>query len=109
MRIVTWLLVSVALPAWLTAAADNPFAGTWRLNVHKSNYAGNACPRSMTIEIEARGEGIRYHSETVQADGRKTQANYTADYGGAEAIVRGEAGLLAPVSLQRTGDRAVVA
>src|SRR5262249_38440318 len=87
----------------------DPFTGTWQLNVHKSKYPPGTCPRSMIIQMEPAGNGVQYRSETTQADGRKTQAHYTADYSGTEAIVTAQAALMAPVSLQRVDERTVVA
>jgi len=103
------MLIAAALSASIAACAADPFAGTWRLNVRKSKYIPGTCPRSMTIEMEVAGNGVRYASETTQADGRMTRARYTASYDGTEAIVMATAGLMAPVSLRRIDDRTVVA
>jgi len=59
--------------------------------------------------MEAAPGGIHYHSDTTGADNRVTQADYVADYSGKEATVRGVAGILAPVSLQRLDANTVVA
>ena len=109
MRRVGWMLLSVALSACLLTAATDPFVGTWRLNVRKSKYAPGTCPKSMIIEMTTAGNGVKYRSETTLSNGRTTQSTYTADYNGTEAIVSTGAGLMAPVSLQRTDDHTVVA
>ena len=109
MRRIELFLISAALSASFAAQAADPFAGTWRLNIRKSKYAEEMLPKSMTIEIEAAGNGIRYRSDTTLYNGRRTQARYTADYDGTEAIVIGTTGLMAPVSLHRTGERTVEA
>ncbi len=98
----TLLLITVLI-------ALDPFAGVWRLNIAQSNYAPGQCPRSMTIEMTPVGNGVRYHSETDFANGRKLLSTYTAEYGGPEAIVTGTNGLLPPVSLKRTGANTVEA
>ena len=109
MKTYAYLLMSAALTATLVAGSADPFAGTWKLNVHKSKYAPGECPKSMVIEMETVGAGIRYRSETEYANGRKTKAQYTADYSGAEAIVVGATGLMTPVSLKRIDANTVVA
>lgn len=63
----------------------------------------------MVIEMEKVGDGIRYRSRTTLANGRSTQAEYTAEYNGKETIVMGAAGMLAPVSLKRVDSNTVVA
>jgi hypothetical protein len=109
MRTYTYLLLSTTLAVSLFAGAADPFVGRWKLNVHKSKYAPGECPKSMVIEMETAGAGIRYRSETEYANGRKTKAQYSADYNGVEVIVTGSNGLLAPVSLKRIDSNTVVA
>jgi len=94
-------LILVGLSVSLIAGESDPFTGTWRLNPRKSKYPPGTCPKAMTIVMESAGNGVRYRSETTQADGRRTEARYTADYDGAEAVVTAATGLMAPVSLRR--------
>jgi hypothetical protein len=86
-----------------------PFAGRWKLNVDKSTYPPGMCPRQMTVLIETAGEGESYSSETLYENGGRARAQYTADYSGKEALVRGNAGVLLPVSLKRIDDNNVMA
>lgn len=109
MKTTARLSIVAAIFATLALAGDDPFSGTWKLNAQKSKYPPGACPRSMVIEMEPVANGVRYRSETTYPNGRKSKVHYTADYRGTEAIVRGEAGLLAPVSLERPDERTVVA
>jgi hypothetical protein len=102
-------VILIATSAALFAGDADPFAGTWRLNPHKSKYAGGPCPKDMMIQIQTTPNGISYHSETIGANGRRTRASYTADYSGLEAIVIGTSGLMAPVSLHRIDARTIVA
>jgi len=71
MRRVGCVLLLSALPVSLAAQAADPFTGTWRLNVRKSRYSRGDCPRSMIIEMETAGNGVRYRSETVLAGGER--------------------------------------
>ena len=109
MKIKLYVLISVALSASLAGAATDPFNGTWNLNVQKSKYARGACPKRMTIWMETVGDGVHYRSETTYANGRSSSSQYTADYSGPAAMVRGASGLMAPVSLKRLDSRRVVA
>ena len=105
------VLIAAVVPAFAAKPARNhdPFAGTWKLNPQKSRYPHGACPKRMTIVMEAAGEGVRYRSETIYADGNSSRSEYIADYSGRESIVVGSAGLLLPVSLKRVDAYTVVA
>lgn len=104
-----FLLLSAALSISAVLGANDPFAGRWQLNVQQSSYLPGTCPARMVIEMETVGDGIRYRSETTYTNGRTSQSQYSADYSGREAIVTGNNGLLAPVSLKRLGPNVVVA
>jgi len=113
MKSYIYLLISGALlfSATLLVATGHtdPFAGTWKLNVEKSTYSPGTCPKQMVIMIETAGEGVNYRSETVYENGTVARAQYTADYSGKEATVKGNAGLLLPVSLKKIDDKTVMA
>jgi len=63
----------------------------------------------MIIRMETAGDGIRYRSETIDAAGRTSTAEYVAGYDGKEGIVKGRVGLLLPVSLKRVDANTVEA
>jgi hypothetical protein len=102
-------LVTAGLLASMLFADSDPFLGVWTLNLRKSKYPQGTLPKHMVIRMEAAPGGIHYHSETINADGRVSQADYIADYTGKEATVRGVVGILAPVSLHRRYANTVVA
>jgi hypothetical protein len=108
-----FLLAASAQAASAQAASagtdDDPFAGTWTLDVQRSSYPAGTCPASMTIEMESVGRGIRYRSDTFFADGRASHSEYSADYEGNQAIVMGTRGMMLPVFLKRIDARTVVA
>jgi hypothetical protein len=91
------------------SAATDPFVGTWTLNLQKSKYPPRTLPKRMVIQMEAAGDGIRYRSETIDANGRTSTAEYVAGYDGKEAIVKGGVGLMLPVSLKRVDSNTVEA
>jgi hypothetical protein len=41
-------------------AADNPFLGTWELNVAKSTYSPGPAPKEVNVKFEQRGQDSPY-------------------------------------------------
>lgn len=95
-----WLVFAV--PSAAPAIADgDPFVGTWSLDTAASKYANKEMPRSMLIVMQAVLGGIHYKSKTTYRNLRVATAEYTAEYDGHLAMVVGDAGILAPVTLRR--------
>jgi hypothetical protein len=90
-------------------ASPDPFAGKWELNVAESRYPAGACPESMTIKMEAVGDGVRYTSDAVFANGNTVHSEYTAEYNGKQAIAIGAHGMMLPVFLKRIDSSTVIA
>jgi hypothetical protein len=95
-----------ATGAW---ASTDPFVGKWVLDVQRSQYPSGTCPKSMVIEMESAGKGIHYQSEAVYASGNRAHTEYTADYDGNQAMVKGKIGIMLPVFLKRIDSHKVVA
>jgi hypothetical protein len=91
------------------APAEDLFAGTWELRPEESKYLNGELPESMTIRLEPSDRGEHYTSRTVRQNKQVATAEYTAGYDGSLAMVLGDAGLLAPVSLRRIDDYTVEA
>jgi len=83
--------------------ASDPFLGKWMLDPQSSRYAYNNCPEEMTIEMTREAQGVHYHSHTKAASGEAFDVDYTANYDGKPALVRGSKGILLPISLERKG------
>lgn len=92
-----------------SAPADDLFAGTWELCPGDSTYVNGELPESMTIRLEPSEHGEHYASRMVRQNKQVATAEYTAGYDGRLAMVLGDAGLLAPVSLRRIDDFTVEA
>ena len=75
--------------AQVSAQASNPRFGTWKLNVAKSTYDPGPAPQSVTMKIEAAGEGERATTEGVNATGAPTKTEYTAQYDGKDYPITG--------------------
>jgi len=109
MQRIIYLLIATIFWVSDVMCATDPFVGKWKMNVKKSKFAPGACPKSMVINMESVGDGIRYYSETTYANHRSSRSEYTADYNGAQLIVTGDYGMLLPVSLKRPDSNTVIA
>jgi hypothetical protein len=105
----TTIIFLLALLATTARASDDPFAGTWILDVANSQYPAGTCPESMVVEMKTAGNGVQYRSDAKYANGRVIHSEYTADYDGNQAIVMGSHGMMLPVFLKRIDSRVVVA
>lgn len=88
------LSVLVGAAVWIAGGqasgqAADPVIGTWTLNVAKSTYNPGPPPKSLTVKIEAAGEGIKSTSDGVAADGSSTHSEYTANYDGKDYPLKG--------------------
>jgi hypothetical protein len=108
MKILTTILF-VTFLATTARASDDPFVGKWILDVERSEYPAGSCPKTMVIEMETVGRGVRYKSDAVYANGKTIHSEYTADYDGNQAIVTGSHGMMLPVFLKRIDSNTVVA
>jgi hypothetical protein len=105
----TTSILFMAILMTSAAASTDPFIGKWVLDVRRSEYPVGSCPKSMVIEMEAVGRGVRYRSDATYANGGTIHSEYTADYDGNQALVMGARGMMLPVFLKRINTRTVVA
>jgi hypothetical protein len=109
MRKPMYLVIVAAVLVTTAAASSDPFIGKWVLDPRQSKYPPGECPKRMVIEMDATGQGIRYRSEAVYANGGTTHSQYTAEYNSKPVLVLGTNGMLLPVSLKRLDLHTVVA
>lgn len=102
-------ILCLAILVTSAMASTDPFVGKWILDVRRSEYPAGNCPKSMVIEMEAVGRGVRYRSDATYANGGTIHSEYTADYDGNQAIVMGVRGMMLPVFLRRIDSHTVVA
>src|SRR5262245_26653212 len=79
---ITSLCITFVLAS--TAAAADPLAGKWVLNVDRSHYGGGAEPRkeeTLTCQTVDRGI-VKCTIESVRVDGRKLLGTFSAAYDG---------------------------
>jgi hypothetical protein len=69
MRIASFLS-AVCLSSVFMLAADNPYIGTWQLNVAKSTYKPGPAMKEETIRFEPDGEKIRRIANGTDGNGK---------------------------------------
>ena len=89
MKRVFFLLSLLVLSSGLLFAQDNPFAGTWKLNVAKSTFEPGPAPQSQTRTIVAQGDGAKYTFDGVAADGKPFSYSFTVKYDGKDYPITG--------------------
>ena len=79
------LLLAIAAPLALVAQTtpNNPFTGTWKLNVAKSKFSPGPAPKSSTVTIEADGKTT---VESVTAVGETHNWSFIATEGASAPI-----------------------
>jgi hypothetical protein len=87
------ILQAVVVLFFLTVslwAADDPFVGTWKLNLAKSNAEAAATFKSGVAKIEQRQGGLKTTADLVSADGMAIHTEFTAKYDGMDYPVTGD-------------------
>lgn len=80
------LLVLCSSPLF---AQNNPFVGTWKLNLSKSKFDPGPAPKSQTRTVVAQGDGAKYTFDGVAADGKPFSYGFTVKYDGKDYPVTG--------------------
>jgi hypothetical protein len=75
-------LIALLFVGAVAFAADNPFVGTWKLNVAKSKFQENTPPQSQTVTIDADG---KVSVSGTDSKGQAVNWSYTAT-GGTDTI-----------------------
>ena len=70
-------------------AQDNPFAGTWKLNLAKSKFDPGPAPKSLTRTIAAQGGGATYTFAGVGTDGASIAYSFSTNYDGKDTAITG--------------------
>jgi hypothetical protein len=74
--------------AVIALAADNPFVGTWKMNLAKTKSSRPPW-KSYTMTVEPQENGIKAVQDWVDADGKPMHVTYTVKYDGKEYPVTG--------------------
>jgi len=73
----------------VSPAQDNPFIGTWKLNLAKSKYNGAQAPKSETRTVVAQGNGDTVTYEGIAADGSSISYSFTTNLDGKDVPISG--------------------
>jgi hypothetical protein len=87
--VVTLGIVLAAGIVRVSAQASDARIGAWKLHVEKSTYSPGPAPKSLTVKVEASGEGEKASTEGVNADGTPTMTQYTANFDGKDYPLTG--------------------
>jgi len=79
----------MGLASLLGAEKSASVAGTWKLDVGKSNYSTGSLPKSATRTIEAEADGEKTTYQQVDADGTEAGYAYAAGYDDKDAPITG--------------------
>lgn len=63
-------------------AADNPFLGTWKLNVAKSKFSPGSGSKEATVRFEAVGDQVRRVMQDTSENGQTTKQDSTTAWDG---------------------------
>ena len=82
---ITVAVLAVAALAFLpqsSAAEDDPFLGTWVLNVAKSKFDPGPAPKDQTVTYEAVADGVKITVKFTDAEGKPITYSFTGKYDG---------------------------
>jgi hypothetical protein len=89
-------------------AADNPFLGTWKLNVAKSKGTPGTMEKEATTVFEADGDKIKRTYTAIDADGKPVKMADSIPWDGKAHQVSGGEGMPpAIIAVKRINDRTV--
>ena len=70
-------------------AQDNPFVGTWKLNIAKSKVESSPLPKGLTRTVAADGTGLKYGYDGIAADGSAITYSFSSNFDGKASPVTG--------------------
>jgi hypothetical protein len=76
--------------ATVTMAADDPFVGTWKLNLTQSKFPPGQAPRSEILKCIAQENGLKGSFDTVDAAGKSSHTDFSAKYDGKDYAQQGD-------------------
>ena len=83
------VIFASAAAALMTAQADNPQIGFWKMNMTKSKFSAGTGFKSATSRIEAVDGGVKHTVDSVYFDSTSRRYSYTTKYDGKDMPVAG--------------------
>jgi N-acetylmuramoyl-L-alanine amidase CwlA len=87
--VLTMLTIPLILPPALPAQSQQPWFGTWSLNLAKSTADGEARFKRATSKIEAWQDGLKVTYDLVGVRGGVTHMEWTGKFDGKDYAVQG--------------------
>jgi hypothetical protein len=87
-------------------AAENPFAGTWKVNGAKSKLTGSGIGASGGVRVESDGKNYKASVDTTDEKGQPLKYDYAASLDGKPSKVTGSASV-DELSLKRVNDHTI--
>jgi hypothetical protein len=82
-------VVGILVTLGLAAQTASPLSGTWRQKVAKSKYSPpELAVKNNTSTFEVTPNGVKLVNDGVDAQGRKTHTEYTANFDGKDSPVK---------------------
>lgn len=66
------------------AMAEDPFVGTWKTNIAKSQIGSNPAPKSSIAKLRAIENGLKIEQDIIDADGKASHREYNWILNGTE-------------------------
>lgn len=79
--------LTLCLLAGPLLAADNPFLGTWKLDVAKSKYSPGPAPKEVTYKFDQDGDNIRRLATGTNGDGSAMNQDSSIPWDGKDHLV----------------------
>ena len=86
-------------------AADNPFLGTWKMNVAKSKGTPGTLMKEGTVKFEAAGNEIKRTVTGIDGDGQPMNISGTLAWDGKEHKIDNPDGSSVMVAVKKVNDR----
>jgi len=87
MRFAYAIALTLCMLATRLLAADNPFLGTWKLDVAKSQFNPGPGRKEITVKLEQDGENIRRLATGTSADGSPIHEESSIPWDGKDHLV----------------------
>ena len=69
-------------------AADNPFLGTWKLDVAKSQFSPGPGPKELTVRLEQDGDKVHRIATGTNADGSAIHEESSTPWDGKDHVAK---------------------
>jgi hypothetical protein len=89
MKRVLFVLSLLVLASSPLFAQENPFLGTWKLNLAKSKFEPGPAPKSLMRTVVTQGDETKYTFDGVAADGKPILYSFTVKYDGKDYPITG--------------------